>query len=123
MESDAVRMILQSIKEGNLQMMLSPVHYFEIEAISDVVERFELLGVINNIGRQILVDRITTRNRAENLIQKGMGIADAAHVAFAEAASADFISCDDKLLKKCEKAGLTIWHGDPLQFCIKEDLR
>lgn len=123
MESDAVRLILQSIKDGNLQLILSPVHYREIGVFSDVIERIELLGLINNLGRQLSVDPITTRNRAENLIQKGMGIADAAHVAFAEAGGADFISCDDKLLKKCEKAGLAIWHGDPLQFCIKEDLR
>jgi len=29
----------------------------------------------------------------------GFGIADVAHIAFAEVASADFVTCDDRLLK------------------------
>jgi len=36
---------------------------------------------------------------------------------------ADFISCDDKLLKKCDKIGLRIWTGNPISFCEKEELR
>ena len=68
-------------------------------------------------------DFIGARQRAEDLVQQGFGIADAAHVAFAEAGGADFITCDDRLLKKCQKIKLAIWCGDPLQFCIKGNLK
>ena len=123
MESDAVKLILQNTRKGLFQLGLSSVHYREINALPDIIERIELLGVINNLGLQITADPVATRHRAEYFIQLGFGVADAAHVAFAEAASASFITCDDKLLKKCLKVGLSIWNGDPLQFCIKENLK
>lgn len=47
MESDAVKLILQSTRECLFQLVLSPVHYLEINALPDVIERIELLGVIN----------------------------------------------------------------------------
>lgn len=122
-ESDAVKLILHGIKIGLFQLILSPVHYRKIAAFPDLIERVELLGVINNLGTQIKTDPIAARQRAEYLIQRGFGVADAAHVAFAEAASASFISCDDKLLKKCVKTSLSIWSGDPLQFCFKERVK
>ena len=105
------------------QLVLSPVHYREIAAFPDLIERVELLGVINNLGTQIKTDPIAARQRAEYLIQRGFGVADATHVAFAEAASASFISCDEKPLKKCVKMSLAIWSGDPLQFCFKESVK
>ena len=37
---------------------------------------------------------------ADKLASLGFAPADAAHVAFAEAGNAEFITCDDKLLKK-----------------------
>jgi len=36
---------------------------------------------------------------------------------------ADFITCDDKLCKKCLTLGLAIWAGNPVAFCDKEGLR
>jgi predicted nucleic acid-binding protein len=42
------------------------------------------------------------------LYSQGFGVADAAHVAFAEQLADVFIACDDKLLKKCRKASLKI---------------
>ena len=123
MESDAVKLILQNIREGLMQLVLSPVHHREINAINNLVERVELLGIINNLGQQIKCNPKTARQRAEDLIRQGFGIADAAHVAYAEAANAGFITCDDKLLKKCLKTKFAIWYGDPLQFCIKENLK
>jgi len=46
---------------------------------------------------------VDTRIRAERLYDNGIGVADAAHVAFAEAAGANFVTCDDRLLKRCLK--------------------
>ena len=53
----------------------------------------------------------------------GFGPADAAHVAFAEAGNASFITCDDKLLKKRVKYDIKVWYGNPVRFCTEEDLR
>jgi predicted nucleic acid-binding protein len=122
-KSDAVKLILQRIRDGLLQLALSPVHNLEITGITDIIERTELLGVINSLGHQVHIDTVAARIRAEYLSQHGMGVADATHVAYTEAVGADFITCDDNLLKKCRKLDLTVWYGDPLQYCIKENLK
>ncbi len=57
------------------------------------------------------------------LASLGSAPADAAHVAFAEAGNAEFITCDDKLLKKCQKYKIHTWYGSPVHFCVKEDIR
>ena len=63
------------------------------------------------------------RNRAEELASEGLGLADAAHLVFAEAVEAAFITCDDKLCKKCRALGLAIWTGNPVAFCDREGLK
>ena len=63
------------------------------------------------------------RRRAEALADGGMGIADAAHVAFAEAVQADFVTVDDRLLRQCQRLDVNIWCGSPLVYCDKENLR
>ena len=63
------------------------------------------------------------RSRAEELFLLGFGVADAAHVAFAEWGRADFISCDNRLLKKCQRLKINVWCGNSVTFCEKEGLR
>jgi predicted nucleic acid-binding protein len=123
LESEAVKLILQRTRDKRLRLLLSPVHYKEIGAFSDEIERTELLGIITHLGEPIKADPRVTRVRAEVLVRNGFGVADAAHVAYAETGGADFITCDDKLLKKCGKSGILSWSGDPLQFCSKENLK
>lgn len=53
----------------------------------------------------------------------GFGVADAAHIAFAEQLNAQFITCDDKLIKKSIKYKISVWCGNPVTFCEKENLR
>ena len=67
--------------------------------------------------------REKARERAEELVKTGFGVADAAHVAFAEEAGAQFISCDDSLIKKCRNHDIKVWCSDPVAFCVKEGLR
>ena len=52
----------------------------------------------------------------------GFGIADAAHVAFAEQLAELFITCDDKLLKKCKQTVLRIPAMNPLEFISQENI-
>jgi len=59
-----------------------------------------LQTILRKLGNQMNGNLSETRLRAEELVNLSFGIADAAHVAFAEAAGALFISCDNKLIKK-----------------------
>ncbi len=123
LESEAVKLILQKVRDGHLQLVNSSVHFAEINALSDMVERIELLGILQGLGKPMKMDFTHLRKRADELVGKAFGIADAAHFACAEAMGAAFISCDDRLLKKTAKLKNTIWSGDPLAFCIKENLK
>jgi predicted nucleic acid-binding protein len=123
METEAISIILEKIKEGHLELVFSPVHIKEIEAIPEISERVELMTLLQTIGTRISADTKKTRKIAEDLILKGFGIADAAHVAFAVQYGASFITCDDKLLKKCGKNKINTWCGNPIQFCEKENLK
>lgn len=95
----------------------------EIEAISETYERVELLSILDKLGEPIKVDLAKTRERAEELVKLNFGVADAAHIAFAEQAGAQFITCDDTLIKKCLKHKMKVWCGSPVTFCEKEDLK
>ena len=45
------------------------------------------------------------------------------HELLIELSGVDFISVDDKLIKKCQKSEFKIWTGSPIAFCEKEDLQ
>ena len=123
LETEAVNLILLKIKEGKLKLLFSPIHVIEIEAIPDTLERIELQTVLNELGEPIKGDMSKIRARAEDLVRSGFGIADAAHVPFAEYSGAEFISCDTKLLKKCLTHKIKVWCGNPVSFCEKEGLK
>jgi predicted nucleic acid-binding protein len=123
LETEAVNLILSNVVRGRYGLAYSPVHEKEIEAISDPVERAELKGLLRQHGHPVLVDLDATRARAEGLVSLGFGIADAAHIAFAEADGAKFVSCDDKLVKKCLRHSIAVWAGDPVRFCVEEGLK
>jgi len=123
LETDAVNLILAKVKDGSRNLLISPVHTKEIEAVPDKFERLELLAILEKLGEKTPTDLHAVRRRAEQLFQLGFGVADAAHVAFAEQCGADFVSCDDKLLKKCSKFNIGVWCGDPVLYCMKENLK
>lgn len=123
LETEAVNLIISKIRSKQFRLMVSPVHYREISDISEAKERIELEAMLKNLGRSIKADLHKTRKRTEQLITFGMGVADAAHVAFAEEAGAAFISCDDKLLKKCLSCDVKVWTGSPIAFCESENLK
>ena len=123
LETIAVQLIFSAINQNMYDLVYSPVHVKEISAISDQIERFELYHLLQETGVFINVDKVQARKRAEKLVSSGLGVADAAHLIFAEAAEADFITCDDKLCNKCRALDLGIWTGNPVAFCDKEGLR
>jgi hypothetical protein len=123
LETDAYYLILKSIQDGTFEMIVSPVHFKEIEAIEDIYERIELTVLLNKYGKKPSFQLNEIKKRTENLHSLNFGIADAAHVAFAET-SADYFTCDDKLLKKvCKLKGINMDAVNPVNFCTKENLR
>ena len=123
LETDAFYLIFEAIKNGFYGMAFSRVHLEEIAAIKDVQEKYELMGMLNKYGKELDCDLTKIRSRAEELHARKFGIADAAHLAFAEAISNIFISCDDKLINKCGKANIMIPVLNPVEFCVREDLQ
>ncbi len=123
LETEAVQLILSHVRAGDLMLVVSPVHAGEIGAIADPIEREHLLSALRRIGRSVQVDLNWTRERAEWLTDQGLGVADAAHLAFAEAMGADFVSCDDRLLRQCSSVQSNTWSGTPVAFCEKEELK
>lgn len=122
LETDAYYLILEAIKEHDYEMMISKVHFEEVNAIGDVQERYEILTLLKNYGVECACDVAKARARAEALHAKGFGVADAAHLAYAEALADVFLTCDDKLLKKCRKTDLNVLVMNPVEFCTQEDL-
>ena len=123
LETEAVNIILSNIKEQQYELMVSPVQFAEINSISDDYERLELIKLLENYGKNIKVDTNKVKKRAEELISLKFGIADAAHIAFAEIFKSTFITCDDNLLKKCKKPIDSIECFNPIIFCEMENLK
>lgn len=123
LETEAVNLILSNIRKGRYKLLYSPVHLKEIEAITDPFERIELLTLLSNLGELITIKYAETRERAEELVDINFGVADAAHVAFAERAAASFLSCDDRLIAKCKKHSINTWCGNPVAYCEEEGLK
>lgn len=122
LETDAWYLILNAIKQKDYDMVVSPVHTQEITAISETQERHELLSLLNQYGVTKICNRGEIRARAEEIGDMHFGVADAAHLAYAEVSADVFISCDDKLLKKCRTNKLNILAMNPVEFCAHEDL-
>jgi predicted nucleic acid-binding protein len=123
LETDAIQLILANLHSNKRMLIASPAHDAEIRSISDLAEREHLQSLLKVSGAHVVFDLSSARRRAEELIHKGVGIADAAHLAFAEQAQADFITCDDRLIRQCHRVGIRIWCGTPIAFCERENLR
>ncbi len=123
LETEAVQLILSHVRTGNLSLVVSPVHDAEIAPIDDLAERTHLQVMLQQIGHRIPVDLTQARQRAEALVQQGLGPADAAHLACAEQVRADSVTCDDWLIRQCRRVKPGIWFGTPIAFCDKENLR
>ena len=124
LETDAYYLIWHGIQDGSYKMVVSPAHFKEIEGIEDLFERMELTVLLNRFGKKPSYQLNEVRKRAEKLYSLNFGIADAAHVAFAETSAEYFITCDDKLLKKvCKLEDSNLKALNPVNFCTREDLR
>jgi predicted nucleic acid-binding protein len=123
METDAVNMILVAAKERKVILRTSPVHAVELQESVGDEENIATLELLGDIATPIIPSK-ATRARAEFWADQGIGLGDAAHLAFAESAGADFITCDDRLIKRVLKSGkAAVWVGNPVGYCEKELLK
>ena len=123
LETDATFIILDHVRRDDYGLVVSPLHVVELSEVASGQERAELLAFLEEYGVQKAWDMARARGRAEELHRMTFGLADAAHVAFAEASSDVFVTCDDRLLKKCRKTRLGVLALDPVEFCTKEGLK
>lgn len=123
LETDALYLIYQNVINGKYDLIVSPVHMKEIEAIDDMRERLEVTGFLNKYGKSPRWNMKIIRERAEYLLSLKFGVADASHLAFAEDSGDFFITCDDKILKKAVKGCVKILTINPIEFCVKENLK
>jgi predicted nucleic acid-binding protein len=84
LETEAANLIVSKVRSEKYRLVASPIHWEEIKAISDIFERTELQERLKTLGKSINVDLAVTRKRAEELCDLNFGVADAAHIAFAE---------------------------------------
>jgi len=123
LETDAILLILANVRTRILQLCISPVHRIEIAATPDPARKRSMPTLLDELGVQLIVNPQVARQRAETLHAQGLGVADAAHVAYAEVAKCDFITVDDRLLRQCRRMEVQTWFGTPAAFCEKEKLR
>lgn len=123
LETDAFYLILKSIQNNIYEMMVSPIHLKEIENIEDIYERLDVTILLDKYGVKPKCDLNEIKKRAEQLYLLRFGVADAAHLAFAEVTADIFITCDDRLLEKCNKSKVNVAVMNPADFCLRENLR
>ena len=73
-------------------------------------------------GKRCKGDFKAIRKRADELVDNGLGVADAAHVAFAEVYADYFISCNDRLIKRSKRENVGVMVMTPVEFCVQENL-
>lgn len=123
LETDAVFLILRYLERGLYRAAVSPVLLKEVAAIKATEERLEIEELLRRFGTTSPdCDLVKARTRAEALCVVGFGVADAAHVAFAEQTADFFITCDDRLLKRCRKSDLNVLACSPVEFVSQEEL-
>lgn len=123
LETDGVLLILGQVQSGRCTLVASPAHDVEIAAIEDRAERAQLQTILRSDSSGFKFDLRGARARAEALVEQGVGVADAAHLALAEQAECDFVTCDDRLIRLCKRIVTKCWFGTPIAYCEKENLR
>ena len=123
METDAYFLIMDRIQKRQYELIISPVHHSEVNSINDLYEKYQLLALFEKYSNMPKINLPEAKNRTIELNRKKFGLADAAHISFEEQSAEVFISCDDKLIKKCRKESLKIKVYNPIEFCMEEEIK
>lgn len=123
LETDAYYLILTHAAAGRYELVVSPVHAVEVASIPEASERVEVQQLLRRVGSHVSCSSPEVRRRAEELTQMRIGVADAAHVAYAEAGADVFVTSDIRLVKECRRACVRIPVCTPVDFVTREGLR
>ena len=123
METNAVLLIMDSVRHGAFDMIKSPVHDIEVHETTDEVERAEIENFLRSYGKECRAERATLVKRTAEFVRQGIGLADAAHLAFAEAEADCLVTCDDRFRNQSRAASAGCEVLTPVEFCEKEGLR
>ncbi len=119
-EAEAVLTILELVESGHLELLSSEALQFEVDQTPDADRKASVREILELASHTILlVDEIEAH--AESLIKAGIKPMDALHLASASRAQADyFCTCDDRLLKKCQKlTTIAVAVVSPLQLAAE----
>jgi len=93
-------LILQLVENGEAELIRSAFHVLENNE-NPLRERRQWVAACLNLARHSAPVTNEMERRANALAKTGLKLLDAAHVAAAESAAADyFITCDDQLIRK-----------------------
>jgi len=123
LETDAYYLILNGVQRNIFEMIISSMHFKEIESIEDIREKIQILNLLEVYGKKSQFDLKRAKKRAEELNLMNIGIADSVHLAFAEQSADYLITCDDNFLKRSKRTMTKLEILSPIEFCIKEELK
>jgi hypothetical protein len=93
-------LILQLLEKGEAALVRSTFHLLENNE-SRAVEKREWVTACLNLASSVARTTAAMEHRANQLVKTGLRPLDAAHLAAAESAAADFfVTCDDQLIRK-----------------------
>jgi predicted nucleic acid-binding protein len=106
LETLALAMILQMVAGGEVELVSSTVLEYENSRNPFPLRRQWVQRCVDLAVHRQFADDIV-RQRAEQLAAGGYSALDALHVACAEAAGSDyFVTCDDRLIRRCRDLAL-----------------
>lgn len=104
-EASAIALLIERAERGEIELVRSPAHWLENEANPREDRRLAAAEWLD--GASVRVELAAgIEARAQELQTLGLGVLDALHVAFAEAAGTTwFVTCDDRLLAAAKRHG------------------
>jgi predicted nucleic acid-binding protein len=117
-EAEKIQEIIDNLVLGGYAIIGSAVVIFEIRQIKDDERREATEEVYNSTGADDTPLSEQSRARAQELRSKGLKLMDAAHLAAAEAAGADYLlTTDADFIKICARKNLSkVRVINPLDF-------
>lgn len=123
LETDAYYLILNGIQSKKYEMIISSMHFKEIESIEDIRERIQITKLLEAYGSIVKFDLRSAKERADELIKNNIGIADSIHLTFAEQSANYLITCDDRFIKRSKRIKTKVEVINPIEFCTKEEYK
>ncbi len=122
-ETHAVFLILDNVARGEITLADSVALRKEVSANPNLDARLQILDTLSINGVFLGGDEDAITSRTTNLVEFGNTIVDSLHVAIAEFHGYDFVSCDDRLLKRIARHKVRIWSGTPVAYCTFRSLK